>query len=186
MSRKFSTQLTGFGEAGRVDLAGGSPYHHLMHKTNAMRILESLGISYTTQSYDWDEDHIDAKHVCEELHLDPEQVFKTIVLEDSDKQKFVFCLPAESVISMKRVREITGSKTIDLLPLKDLQKTTGYIRGGCSPLGMIRKFPTYIEETAQLFDTIYVSAGMRGLQLCLRPDDLLKAAEATWADFTQA
>lgn len=151
-----------------------------------MRILESLDIPYTTQSYEWDEDHIDAKHVCEELKLDPEQVFKTIVLEDDDKQKFVFCLPAEAVISMKKVREITGSKHIDLLPLKDLQRTTGYIRGGCSPLGMIRKFPTFIEETAQLFDTIYVSAGMRGLQLCLKPDDLCKAAEAQWADFTQA
>lgn len=150
-----------------------------------MRILESLHIPYSTMSYEWDEEHIDAKHVCEVAHLNPEQVFKTIVLEDNGKQKFVFCLPADYVISMKRVREITGSKSIDLLPTKDLQKTTGYIRGGCSPLGMIKKFPTYIEETAQLFDKIYVSAGLRGLQLCLKPDDLLLAAEAQWADFTQ-
>lgn len=150
-----------------------------------MRILDAMGIAYTTKAYAWDEDHIDAKHVCAELGLDPEQVFKTIVLENTDNEKFVFCVPADAVISMKKARELTHSKGIDLLPLKDLQKTTGYIRGGCSPLGMIRKFPTFIEETAQLFDTIYVSAGQRGLQLVLAPEDLLKASDASWADLTQ-
>ena len=85
---------------------------------------------------------------------------------------------------MKKVREITGSKDIDLLKMDDLLKTTGYIRGGCSPLGMIRKYPTFIEETAQIEDYIYVSAGQRGLQLKLKPDDLVRAADARYADFT--
>lgn len=150
-----------------------------------MRILEKLAIPYGTLSYAWDEDHIDALHVCREKGLDPEQVFKTIVLRSGDGRIFVFCLPAAAVISMKKVRALTESREIDLLPLGNLRKTTGYVRGGCSPIGMIRRYPTWIEETAQLFDTIYVSAGQRGLQLVLKPDDLLKAADAQWADFTQ-
>jgi len=149
-----------------------------------MRILESLGIVYEVVEYQWDLEHLDAVHACKEAGLDNEQVFKTIVLKDTDNQVFVFCLPADFSISMKKVREITGSKDIDLLKMDDLLKTTGYIRGGCSPLGMIRKYPTFIEETAQIEDYIYVSAGQRGLQLKLKPDDLVRAADARYADFT--
>jgi Cys-tRNA(Pro)/Cys-tRNA(Cys) deacylase len=149
-----------------------------------MRVLDTLGLPYEVVSYDWDEEHLDAIHASQAAGLNPEQVFKTIVLKDSDNKIFVFCLPAVLSISMKKVRAITESKSIDLLPLTDLLKTTGYIRGGCSPLGMIHKYPTFLEESAQLEETIYVSAGQRGLQLHLKPEDLLKASGANYADFT--
>ncbi|MBQ0070451.1 MAG: Cys-tRNA(Pro) deacylase [Spirochaetales bacterium] len=153
-------------------------------KTNAMRILDALQIPYTTAEYEVDEEHLDAIHASESAGLDPEQVFKTIVMKNSSNQLFVFCLPAEFSISMEKARALTGSKDIDLLKMTELQKYTGYIRGGCSPLGMIRKYPTFIEEMALLQEKVYVSAGLRGYQLCLSPDDLARAAEATFADFT--
>lgn len=155
-----------------------------MHKTNAMRLLDKMGIPYDVASYEWDEEHLDAMHASSSAGLNPETVFKTIVLKDGDNRIFVFCLPAILTISMKKVRELTHSRSIDLLPLSDLLKTTGYIRGGCSPLGMIRRFPTFIEESAQLEEKIYVSAGQRGLQLRLLPDDLLRATDGRYADFT--
>ena len=153
-------------------------------KTNAMRILDALKIEYSTVEYKWDEDLLDAVHIASETSIDPEKVFKTIVMESSDKDLFVFCLPAEFSISLKKARALTGKKEIDLLPMSQLQKHTGYIRGGCSPLGMIHKYPTYIEETALIEDYIYVSAGVRGCCLKLKPVDLRTASEATFADFT--
>lgn len=155
-----------------------------MHKTNAMRLLDALSIPYEVQEYEWDEEHLDAVHASTSAGLDPQQVFKTIVLKDSDNRIFVFCLPATCTISMKKVREITESKSIDLLPMEDLLKTTGYIRGGCSPLGMIHHYPTFIDESAQLFDALFVSAGKRGLQLHLKSEDLVRATEGSYADFT--
>ncbi|MBO8435910.1 MAG: Cys-tRNA(Pro) deacylase [Spirochaetes bacterium] len=152
-------------------------------KTNAMRILESLSISYTVHTYEWDEEHLDALHASEAAGLDKECVYKTIVMMNSDKELFVFCLPAEFSVSLKKARAVTNSKDIDLLPLSELQKYTGYIRGGCSPLGMKKHYPTFISELAELEETIYVSAGQRGMQLSLKPDDLLKATNGTYADF---
>lgn len=153
-------------------------------KTNAMRILESLGISYSVHEYEWDEEHLDAVHASQKAGLDPERVYKTIVMRNSSKQLFVFCLPAAGEISLKKARALTGSKEIDLIKATELLGLTGYIRGGCSPLGMRRKYPTFIEEMAQLEDTIYVSAGQRGLQLEVAPEDLRRAADAVFADFT--
>ena len=153
-------------------------------KTNAMRILESLSIPYKMHTYQFDEDHLDAIHAAESAGLDPERVFKTIVMRNSDNQIFVFCLPAGFEISMKKARALTGSRDIDLIKQSEMLALTGYIRGGCSPLGMKRHYPTFIEETALLEDTIYVSGGQRGLQLEVRPEDLRMAAEARFADFT--
>ena len=153
-------------------------------KTNAMRILESLGISYTVHEYEWDEEHLDAVHASQKAGLDPERVYKTIVMRNSDRELFVFCLPAKEEISLKKARSLTGSKEIDLVKATELLGLTGYIRGGCSPLGMRRKYPTFIEEMAQLEDTVYVSAGQRGFQLELAPEDLRRAADAVFADFT--
>ncbi len=155
-----------------------------MKKTNAMRILESLGIEYEVHSYDWDEEHLDAVHASASAGLPSEQVFKTIVMQNSDNEVFVFCLPAEFSVSLKKARALTGSKDIDLIKMENLLGLTGYIRGGCSPLGMKRHFPTFVEELALLQDHIYVSAGVRGFQLKVRPTDLVKAAEASFADFT--
>ena len=155
-----------------------------MKKTNAMRILESMGIAYEVVSYSWDEEQLDAVHASMMAGLSPQQVYKTIVMQDSDNQVFVFCLPAEFSVSLKKARELTQSKDLELIKLDTLQSITGYISGGCSPLGMKRHFPTFIEEVAQLEPYIFVSAGQRGLQVKIRPDDLVFAANAQFADFT--
>ncbi len=152
-------------------------------KTNAMRILESLSIPYTVHTYEYDEDNLDAVHAAQSAGLETEKVFKTIVMRNSSNNVFVFCLPADFEISLKKARAITGSKDIDLIKQNELLPLTGYIRGGCSPLGMKKHYPTYIEETALLEDYIYVSAGQRGMQLQLKPEDLRRAADAEFADF---
>lgn len=153
-------------------------------KTNAMRILESLNINYEVVTYEWDEEHLDAIHASQMAGLSSQQVFKTIVMQDSSQAVFVFCLPADFSVSLKKARALTNSKDIDLIKMDRLQRTTGYIRGGCSPLGMKKHFPTFIEELAQLEEYIYVSAGQRGIQLKIKPDDLVMASQAVYADFT--
>lgn len=153
-------------------------------KTNAMRILDSENVKYKLCQYNWDEEHLDAIHAAESAGLELEKVFKTIVMKNSQNNLFVFCLPAEFSISLKKARAITDSKDIELLPLNELQKYTGYIRGGCSPLGMIRKYPTFIEETALLEDYICVSAGQRGYFLELNPEDLARCCDAQFVDFS--
>lgn len=150
-------------------------------KTNAMRILDNAGVSYDVVTYDVDEEHLDAVHLAESAGLPIEQVFKTIVMVTDDKRLFVFCVPGAEEISLKKARELTGAKSIDLLKLDSLQKMTGYIRGGCSPLGMIRQYPTFIEEIAQLYDYVYVSGGLRGVQLKLNPADLARCCDATFS-----
>ena len=155
-----------------------------MKKTNAMRILESKGIHYEVLSYAWDEEHLDAVHASSSAGLASEQVFKTIVMQNSDNEVFVFCLPAEFSVSLKKARTLTGSKDIDLIKMDNLLTLTGYVRGGCSPLGMKKHFPTFIEELALLQEHIYVSAGLRGFQIKITPEDLLMASEAIFADFT--
>lgn len=152
-------------------------------KTNAMRILESLSIPYSIHTYEYDEENLDAVHAAKSAGLDPEKVFKTIVLRNSRNEVYVFCLPAEFEISLKKARAITGSKDIDLIKQSELMPLTGYIRGGCSPLGMKKRYPTYIEETALLEDRIYISGGQRGIQLEVAPEDLRRAADAVFADF---
>ena len=155
-----------------------------MKKTNAMRILESLQVAFEVISYDWDEEHLDAVHASHSSGLPSEQVFKTIVMQNSDNEVFVFCLPADFSISLKKARALTGSKDIDLIRMESLQSLTGYVLGGCSPLGMKKHYPTYVEELALLQDHIYVSAGLRGYQLKIQPEDLVRAAQASFADFT--
>lgn len=152
-------------------------------KTNAMRILESLSIPYAVHEYEWDEEHLDAIHAAASAGLDPERVYKTIVMRSSSKEIFVFCLPAEFSVSLKKARALTGSREIDLIRMDELLSLTGYIRGGCSPLGMKRHYTTYLSELAALEETIFVSGGHRGIQLELKPDDLLRAADAVYADF---
>ncbi len=152
-------------------------------KTNAMRILESLSIPYAVHEYEWDEEHLDAIHAAASAGLDPERVYKTIVMRSSSKEIFVFCLPAFFSVSLKKARALTGSREIDLIRMDELLSLTGYIRGGCSPLGMKRHYTTYLSELAALEETIFVSGGHRGIQLELKPDDLLRAADAVYADF---
>ena len=152
-------------------------------KTNAMRLLEQKGIAYETVEYEVDEDHLDAVHASQSAGLDPETVYKTIVMKGASNQLYVFVTPAEFTISLKKARALTGEKELELLKTDLLLKYTGYIRGGCSPLGMIRQYPTFIEALAELEDYIHVSAGKRGLQLKLTPADLQRATGAVFADF---
>lgn len=153
-------------------------------KTNAMRILDRNGVEYDVVTYEVDEEHLDAVHIANAAGLNLERVFKTIVMVNQANELFVFCLPAQLDISLKKARDLTGSKSIDLLKLDLLQKYTGYIRGGCSPLGMIHSYPTFIEELATIEDSIYVSGGLRGVQLHLSPEDLRRCCNATFASFT--
>ena len=150
-------------------------------KTNAMRILDGLGISYRVLEYDIsDETNEDiALYSARVLGLAPETVYKTIIMENSDKEHYVFCLPAGFSISLKKARELTGSSSIDLMKTDKLLALTGYVRGGVSPLGMKRKFTTFVSDLAQLEEFIYVSGGLRGVSLEIRPADLISALSAS-------
>lgn len=153
-----------------------------MAKTNAVRLLESQNISHTIIEYDYDEDEIDAVSVAQKIGAEPESVFKTLVSVDEKNEFFVFVIPGNFELNLKKAAKITGSKKIELIKVKDLQPLTGYLRGGCSPIGMKKLYPTYIDENAQLFNNIYVSAGIRGMQLKLSPDDLCKVIKARFTD----
>ena len=139
--------------------------HFSSMKTNAMRILDSMNISYEVLEYDIPDDlNVDiALHSAKVLNLSTEQVYKTIIMINSERQYFVFCLPAGFSISLKKAREITQSSSIDLMKTDNILSLTGYIRGGVSPIGMKRHFPTYICYLAQLEDFVYVSGGQRGV-----------------------
>jgi Cys-tRNA(Pro)/Cys-tRNA(Cys) deacylase len=143
-----------------------------MIKTNVMRLLEQAGISYRAMEYEVDDNNLAGEHVAELIGMPPEQVFKTLVARGEKKGIVVFCIPVNLELNLKKAAAVIGDKKIEMLPVKELLNTTGYIRGGCSPIGMKKKFPTYMDETAILFDEITISAGVRGCQLCI-PRDLL-------------
>jgi len=153
-------------------------------KTNAIRILESKGIAHTTAAYDFDEENLDAVHVANSIGAPPETVFKSLVLRNDKNEIMVFVIPGSFELNLKKAAMASHSKSVEMLKVKELLPLTGYIRGGCSPIGMKKLFPTFIDETSQLHEKIYVSAGIRGMQICLSPLDLLNAAEGTFADLT--
>ena len=149
-----------------------------MNKTNAMRRLDAARIPYEVKEYTVDENDLSGVHIAEQIGLPFEQVFKTLVAKGDKTGIVVFCIPVDKEIDLKRAAVVTGNKKIEMLPVKDLLATTGYIRGGCSPIGMKKKFPTYIEEIAGNFEKITVSAGIRGAQLLLGVDQLVKFVDA--------
>ena len=150
-------------------------------KTNAMRLLDAANISYIEHEYD-PEKALSAKEVANIMNQDVEQVFKTLVTVGKSKEHYVFVVPGEGELDLKKAAKVSGEKFIEMIPQKDLLPLTGYIHGGCSPLGMKKKFKTFIDETAQLFDTIFVSGGKRGLQIEVNPLKLAEVVEATFAD----
>lgn len=152
-----------------------------INKTNVARLLDKAGVHYELIPYEVDENDLSAVHVASELHEDIDRVFKTIVLEGDKTGFFVCVLPGEHEINLKLAAKVSGNKKCETLPLKMLLPTTGYIRGGCSPIGMKKHFPTFIHETAEDYDYIYISAGQRGLQIKLNPQDLAKEAQASFA-----
>ena len=157
-----------------------------MKKTNAMRILDGLKIKYETLSYEDDGEHElsrgAADNIAAKLGINPAACFKTIVMRNESKQIFVFCQSAIHEINLKKARNASASKEINPVKPDELLALTGYIRGGCSPLGMKKKFPTFIDQTALDFEKIYISAGVRGQQIVISPADLLKATDAQSVD----
>lgn len=152
------------------------------NKTNAMRILDSLNIDYDYINYECEDGHIDGISVAHKTGQNPEAVFKTLVAVGHSKELYVFCIPVEYELDLKKAAKTSNEKNIEMLPLKELTKNTGYIRGGCSPIGMKKHYKTFIDETSLLQDKILVSAGVIGTQIVIKPDDLIVAAEAEYAD----
>lgn len=135
-------------------------------------MLEAAGISFRTAEYEVDESDLSGMHVANQLGQPPEQVFKTLVLKGEKTGYLVCCIPVNEELDLKKAARAAKDKKVEMIPMKDLLSVTGYIRGGCSPVGMKKKFPTFIDETAVLFDEIAVSAGIRGAQIIISPDDL--------------
>ena len=144
-----------------------------MIKTNAARLLDAAGIHYELIPYEYTEDDLSAQHVAAQLGEDIDQVFKTLVLRGDRTGCFVCVIPGDFEVDLKVAARISGNKSCEMLHLKELLPTTGYIRGGCSPIGMKKPLPTFVHESALLYDYIYISAGQRGLQLKLSPRDLI-------------
>lgn len=145
-------------------------------------MLDARNIPYELLEYEWSEEELDAVTVAHKIGLPPEEVFKTLVLKGDTLRYFVIVIPGNEEVSLKKVAAATGNKACELLPLKELQPLTGYIRGGCSAIGMKKLFPTFIEETALLFARISVSPGQRGQQILIAPQDLAEITEAHFAD----
>ena len=149
-----------------------------LEKTNAARLLDRAHIAYDLVPYEVDENNLAATHVAEQLGEPIEQVFKTLVLK-GDRNGFLVCVvPGNGEVDLKKAARASGNKSVAMIPMKELLPTTGYIRGGCTPIGMKKRFPTFLHTTALDFDHIYISAGVRGLQLRLAPTDLVHYTEA--------
>lgn len=156
-----------------------------MTKTNVMRLLESAGIAYRTAEYEYDENNLSGLHAAEQIGIPAEQVFKTLVTRGDKTGILVFCIPVDMELDLKKAAAVSKNKKVEMTHMKELLALTGYIRGGCSPIGMKKKYPTFLDETCILFDEIAVSAGIRGEQVILSPADLARFTEATEADLTK-
>lgn len=154
----------------------------MAQKTNAIRLVEQAGILCEERFYDYDENDLDACHAANAIGLPPEQVFKTLVTRGAHNGIYVFCIPANCELDLKKAAKAAGEKSIALVPVKELLALTGYIRGGCSPVGMKKKYPTFLEESCILYDTIAVSAGQRGHQMLLAPLALAALIDARLED----
>ena len=156
-----------------------------MIKTNVMRLLEAAGIPYRSAEYEYEESDLSGLHAAEQVGMAPEQVFKTLVTRGDKTGINVFCIPVDMELDLKKAAVVSRNKKVEMIHVKELLGLTGYIRGGCSPVGMKKKYPTFLDETCILFDEIAVSAGQRGVQVILDPQDLIKYVEATEADVTK-
>lgn len=155
-----------------------------MNKTNAMRRLDAAKIKYVPCEYEVDENDLSGTHIADCIGFPYEKVFKTIVTRSDKGAIYVFCIPCHKEIDLKRAATVTGSKKIEPLAVKELLGVTGYIRGGCSPVGMKKKFPTYFDASAAELDELTVSAGVKGIQLLVSREDIVRYTEATLADVT--
>lgn len=153
-----------------------------IEKTNAARLLDKAGLKYNLVPYEVDENDLAVQHVAESLGQNIECVFKTLVLHGDKTGYIVAVIPGHCEVDLKSLAKVSGNKKVEMIPMKDLLSVTGYIRGGCSPVGMKKRFPTYFHSTALNFDCIYVSAGVRGLQLEIAPTDLVTFVNGITAD----
>ena len=154
-------------------------------KTNAARLLDSLGITYELRSYEVDPEDLTAISVARKIGLPPEQVFKTLLTQTSMGEHLFAVIPGDTELDLKKLAHAAGAKKVELASLKDVEPLTGYIRGGVTVFGAKKAYPAFVDETVELFDEISVSAGVRGTQLILAPADYIRAAEATVADLTK-
>lgn len=156
-----------------------------INKTNAARLLDKAKIAYELIPYVVDENNLAADHVAQELGENIEQVFKTLVLRGDKSGIFVCVVPGNREVNLKQAARISGNKSAEMIAMKELLPTTGYIRGGCSPIGMKKAFPTYIHATCMDFAYIYISAGVRGLQIKIAPSDLVRFVRATVGEIAE-
>ena len=155
-----------------------------MAKTNVVRFLEANNVQHSTVTYEIDENDLSGITVANKVGVDPEKVFKTLVTRGDKSGIIVFCIPVTEELDLKKAAVASGNKKIEMIKEKELFPLTGYIKGGCSPIGMKKKYSTYIDETAQIFDEIYVSAGVRGMQIKIKPDDLIQIVEGRLNELT--
>lgn len=154
----------------------------LAGKTNAIRLVQQAGVPCKEAFYEFDENDLNGNHAAQAIGFPAEQVFKTLVVRGAKQGIMVFCIPVCCELDLKKAAKAAGDKSIEMLHVKDLLATTGYIRGGCSPVGMKKKYPTFIDEVCLLFEEIAVSAGERGHQMILPPDDLVRLVDANVVD----
>lgn len=153
-------------------------------KTNVMRVLEQKKIKYTPHSYPHGDEAVDGLSVAALIGEDPAKIFKTLVTRGASKGIYVFVIPVGDELDLKKAAKAVGEKSIDMIHVSEINALTGYIRGGCSPIGMKKQYPTFIDSTAADYEKIYVSAGQRGLQLCLNPKELAAFVKADFCDIT--
>ena len=154
-------------------------------KTNAVRLIQQAGIPCREEFYEFDENDLNGNHAAEAIGKPAEEVFKTLVARGERTGINVFCIPVCFELDLKKAAKAAGDKNMAMIPVKELLVLTGYIRGGCSPVGMKKKYPTFIDETAQLYDEIAVSAGARGHQMLLNPEELARLVGAKFVDLIQ-
>ncbi|MBM7653924.1 Cys-tRNA(Pro) deacylase [Neobacillus cucumis] len=154
-------------------------------KTNAMRILDAKKVEYGMLTYDNKDGKIDGISVAEKIGKSPDRVYKTLVVQGASKNIFVFVIPVAAELDLKKAAKAAGEKSMEMLPMKDIQKWTGYIRGGCSPIGMKKEYRTFLDESSKGLEEMVVSAGKIGIQMVLTPDDLQEVTKAEWAPLTK-
>lgn len=153
-------------------------------KTNAIRLVEQKKIPYIEHEYAWSEDDLGAKHVAEQVTIEPARIFKTLVAVGNKTGPLVAVIPSDHELDLKKIAKVSGNKKVEMLHVKDLEALTGYIRGGCSPIGMKKAFPTFIDMSAEAFETIAISAGKRGLQMELAPSSIQQLTRGSFEDLT--
>ncbi len=156
-----------------------------MVKTNAMRMLDKAKIEYATREYEVDEQNLSGSHAADMMGADHGSVFKTLVLKGEKMGYLVCCIPVDGELDLRKVAKAAGEKKVEMIPMKDLQNITGYIRGGCSPIGMKKQFPTFVEESALSYSEIVVSGGLRGQQIVISPQTLIEFIKGRFVPLMQ-